>query len=565
MKPPGIYPTQIPAHILGDPKRNAEVLVYRALEKLAEIGCHVFYSCDWVDNRKDPVPSGDGEADFIISHPDFGFLAIEVKGGLIGRNGDTGEWYRVKRDGLREGIKNPVNQARTSKHVILDQLKSGWGSDDFPYIRMKHAVVFPNSDRPALINAFGASMPLSMFAFKQDMPDLGGYLVRLLLAKEGVGKRNFGKLGGKGIKLLHKLFTSSFELKTTLQSTLDIYDARITEQTAEQQRFLEYTSMQKKALVLGGAGTGKTFLALMKAIQFASEGYSTLVVYFNSPMAADARRKLRDENVTVKTFHQICIDAAKAASIAVSQGQNTKKFSEELPQVLSYALSNGLAPLYDAVVIDEAQDLEEHWLELCMLCLKDLKSGKFFVFADDNQNLYGTGDNLASLMGVDAHALVRNVRNTKPIFQFSNEYYEGITNSSLAFEGPDIEFYNCENQELGEMVRHYVESLRDIEGVPFKNIAVLSCKSLQRSNLSGALDDISVTAEVDPPEDKITFDSVWRFKGLERQVVIITDIEEAFQNRELLYVSMSRARTLLVVFGTQISLESMSKLVSNKH
>ena len=193
MKPPGIYPTEIPVNILDDPKRNAEVLVYRALEKLAEIRCHVFYSCDWVDHREDPVPSGDGEADFIIAHADFGFLAIEVKGGLIGRNGNTGEWYRVKRDGMREGIKNPVNQARTSKHVILDQLKSGWGSNDFPYIRMKHAVVFPNSDRPALIDAFGASMPLSMFAFKQDMPDLGGYLVRLLLAKEGVRNRNFGK------------------------------------------------------------------------------------------------------------------------------------------------------------------------------------------------------------------------------------------------------------------------------------------------------------------------------------------------------------------------------------
>lgn len=563
MKPPGIYPTEIPVNILEDPKRNAEVLVYRALEKLAEIGCHVFYSCDWIDHREDPVPSGDGEADFIIAHPDFGFLAIEVKGGLIGRNGNTGEWYRVKRDGVREGIKNPVNQARTSKHVILDQLKSGWGSNDFPYIRMKHAVVFPNSDRPALIDAFGASMPLSMFAFKQDMPDLGGYLVRLLLAKEGVRNRNFGKLGSKGIKLLHKLFTSSFELKTTLQSTLDIYDARITEQTAEQQRFLEYTSMQRKALVLGGAGTGKTFLALMKAIQFASEGYSTLVVYFNSPMAADAQRKLVGKNVTVKTFHQICIDAATAASITVSQEQNTKKFSEELPQALSSALSNGHATLYDAVVVDEAQDLEEDWLELCMLCLKDLESGKFFVFADDNQNLYGTGDNLASLMSVDAHALVRNVRNTKPIFQFSNEYYLGITNSSLDFEGPDVEFLNCENQALGKVVRHYLERLRDVEGVPFKNMAVLSCRSLQRSYIGDTLEDISVTAEVEPPEDRVTFDSVWRFKGLERQVVIITDIEEAVQNRELLYVAMSRARTLLVVFGTQTSVEGMSKLIGN--
>ena len=46
-------------------------------------------------------------------------------------------------------------------------------------------------------------------------------------------------------------------------------------------------------------------------------------------------------------------------------------------------------------------------------------------------------------------------------------------------------------------------------------------------------------------------------------MVIITDIEEAVQNRELLYVAMSRARTLLVVFGTQTSVEGMSKLIGN--
>ena len=186
---------------------------------------------------------------------------------------------------------------------------------------------------------------------------------------------------------------------------------------------------------------------------------------------------------------------------------------------------------------------------------------KIFVFADDNQNLYGTGDNLASLMSVDAHALVRNVRNTKPIFQFSNEYYLGITNSSLILKGL-MSSSNCENQALGKVVRHYWKD-RDVEGVPFKNMAVLSCRSLQRSYIGDTLEDISVTAEVEPPEDRVTFDSVWRFKGLERQVVIITDIEEAVQNRELLYVAMSRARTLLVVFGTQTSVEGMSKLIGN--
>ena len=54
--------------------------------------------------------------------------------------------------------------------------------------------------------------------------------------------------------------------------------------------------------------------------------------------------------------------------------------------------------------------------------------------------------------------------------------------------------FTIENHELGKVVRHYVERLRDVEGIPFKNMAVLSCRSLQRSNIGDALEDISVTA-----------------------------------------------------------------------
>ena len=563
MKPPGIYPIKIPEQILHDPKRNAEVLVYRALEKLGEIGCHVFYSCDWLDQRPEPVPSADGEADFVIAHPEFGFLAVEVKGGLIARDGNTGQWFRVAGNGNREKIKNPVNQARTSKHVLLDHLKKGWGTDDFPYIRMKHAVVFPNSDKPSSINAFGASMPLSMFAFKQDMPDLGGFVIRFLLSKEGIGKRNFGKLGDKGIKLLHKLFTSSFELKSSLQSSLDIYDSRITQNTEEQQRFLDYTVMQRKALVLGGAGTGKTFLALTKARQFAESGLSTLVVYFNSPMAKDAIRKLKHKNIVIKTFHQLCMDAARSAGIKLSEQSDNKKFSEDFPQALSTALSKECIHLFDAIVVDEAQDLELSWLELCMFCLKDLDSGKFFVFADDNQNLYSSAKNFADILSVDAHALVKNVRNTKPIFKFSNEFYQGITNSSLAFTGPDVEFEISEDDKLGVNVRNYIEKLKDVEGIPLQNIAVIACRSRGQSKAFDMLNEISVDAELEPSDSKITFDSVWRFKGLERQVVIIVDIEEATDSRELQYVAMSRARTLLVIFGSESVIRNLNYLTTH--
>ena len=64
------------------------------------------------------------------------------------------------------------------------------------------------------------------------------------------------------------------------------------------------------------------------------------------------------------------------------------------------------------------------------------------------------------------------------------------------------------------------------------------------------LEPISVLAGEDSGPNKLTFDSVWRFKGLERQVVVVIDIEHQSDNRNIQYVAATRARTLLVFAGS---------------
>ena len=57
------------------------------------------------------TPEGDereGEADFVVAHPLYGFLVIEVKGGAASRRVDTKEWYSKNRLGITNKIKYPV-------------------------------------------------------------------------------------------------------------------------------------------------------------------------------------------------------------------------------------------------------------------------------------------------------------------------------------------------------------------------------------------------------------------------------------------------------------------------
>ena len=55
-------------------------------------------------------------------------------------------------------------------------------------------------------------------------------------------------------------------------------------------------------------------------------------------------------------------------------------------------------------------------------------------------------------------------------------------------------------------------------------------------------------------------DSIRRFKGLERPVVVIAATSDTVINEELPYVALSRARTHLVIAGTEKVLNRMRSM-----
>ncbi|MFD2271477.1 nuclease-related domain-containing protein [Undibacterium arcticum] len=108
-----------------------------------------FYSRPWWGIS----PKGgelDGEADFILVHPDHGLLFLEVKGGAIAYDPTTDQWTSRDRNGIRHKIKDPVKQATTCKHQFLGRLKAtqGWPS---AFIRFRHGVIFfPDCESPPI-------------------------------------------------------------------------------------------------------------------------------------------------------------------------------------------------------------------------------------------------------------------------------------------------------------------------------------------------------------------------------------------------------------------------------
>ena len=139
-----IFPNKLPEYILNDYKRNAEVMVFNALKEAKLYSTQeVFYSASWLNTVIHGDAQSDGECDFIVTDSDIGIIYIEVKGGIITKDANN-LWYSNGKE-----IKNPIEQAKKSKHVITKEFINRWNKkfplERNPSLFRGHFVIFPNS------------------------------------------------------------------------------------------------------------------------------------------------------------------------------------------------------------------------------------------------------------------------------------------------------------------------------------------------------------------------------------------------------------------------------------
>jgi hypothetical protein len=549
-----MVPAEIPQAVRDDPQRRAEVQVFERLRDDPLLkGFTVYYSCWWTAEHDGLLR--DGEADFIAAHPDVGFIAIEVKGGVVSRSGNS--WTSRGRGGAVYDIQDPVAQARKSKKVFLEALKREWPGRS-PFIWARHGVILPHSSRPKAVPHLGAAMPLDIFAFEEDMPTLGARLMAMLMWRPE-GSREMLGLGDEGISILDELYGRDFELKRDLVAEIALSERTIIELSDRQKRVLDTLSLQREALIVGGAGTGKSVLALEKATRIARTGGSVLLLCFNKPLSVRLKQQAAAApGITVETFHACCTRIAEAAGLK-PQREKAKHTSEEyystlLPGLLERAIAWPSTPGYDAVIVDEGQDFKPDWLISARRFVK--AEGSFFVFADANQSIYNRFD-LALALGVQPSLLCDNVRNTRQIFDVMSRFYMGPRQDSRGPDGPEVRWMEIGPEGLIDAVERQVNELALVEGIPPEEIAILTGCAVTSSSLAGKrrLGEYPVTNASEPRPGHVIVDSVYRFKGLDSCVTLLIHMDDAQTEPELPYVALSRAKSLLVVIGGRTALK----------
>lgn len=543
---PGIYPTKIPQQILLDKKREGEIQVYELLRKTFP-NLYIFYSNEWISSKN---KSKNGESDFLIADPNIGFITLEVKGGIISRQDN--QWFSKERFSEKyHKIKNPIEQARDSRYTIQSLIKQKYQNNPHRFIRCNHAAIFPHTQSSKNDDDFLAGIPREFIIFEDDLNDIYLKISKIFLYDDD---DKFDKLGDDGIQIIYDLFAKDLYFGTKLKQELDLYDSRLYIDTMDQAQYLKNSSkFNLKNLFIGGAGSGKTYLAIEKAKDLNSKGITTLFLTYNKPISIYIANELKSYPlIHVLTLHEFCSGISRKKETKFSF--NNKTFLDNPTQVLGLSSSND--DLFSGLIIDEGQDFSEDWLEDIFLYLDKLKDN-IYIFADDNQNIYKNSNNIKKILNFNITTLPKNVRNTTNIFNYMSPFYDGETKEDTNLSGPAVKCRIVDDPDMVyEEIKNEINKLTSYDGIMHKDIAILSFSSPEKSQVKKFLSNKLDTADQVVSSNGIIFDSVWRFKGLDRQVIFLVDIEEFIENKSLWYVGFSRARTLLYIY-------SNDKLISN--
>src|SRR5262249_45704755 len=132
-----------------------------------------------------------------------------------------------------------------------------------------------------------------------DLPRLGARIERLMAA------RSDSALPADWASRLESLVAPTFALPARLGGVVRDGGQEGDRLTAEQFTVLDQLARNRRVLVTGSAGTGKTMLALEKARRLARFGANTLLTCFNRPLAEHlARAAAGISGLTVLNYHQ---------------------------------------------------------------------------------------------------------------------------------------------------------------------------------------------------------------------------------------------------------------------
>lgn len=565
--------TAIPESISALPDVTAgEKRVFKLLKELLPNDYIVWY--DLRVNGRYP--------DFIILGPDLGLVILEVKDWKMGsiKTADN-HYFELETMGKKA---NPQKQARTYMFSVVDELKkdghlTNKGNLKFTY---GHGVIFTRISRKAFSDSsLISTIDDNHILFQDDLKELEDTLNRDYL-----------------ISKLHSMFPVKFDFNPLSPELIDRVRGRLFKEvnlSSDSDHVMKVMSTNQEQyakgigyghrIIRGVAGSGKTVVLICRAkyLADAHKDWKILVLCYNKVLAAFLKDAINTENVEVWHFHGWVNKTLKSQGFKASftEKQLTKNISSSDVELLNKE------PMYDAILVDEGQDLEQEWLKFTVQMLRDPENSHLLLTSDGAQNLYNRKYTLKSV-GIKAAGrttiMKENYRNTKEIIDFAHNFlmddhdFESHDfESNDFFIEPDTTLRSgltpvlCYCSNFEEELNKITDEIKRIHknGVSYQDICVLYPQGISKDvNYLQTMElafekhcipyfsmskNSNSKSKFKVNDKSVKLSSIHSSKGLDFKYVFIIGLNDKmidygyYRSKKLLYVGMTRARDYLFI------------------
>ena len=486
----------------------------------------------------------DHEVDFVVGIEGAGIACLEVKGGEVWHDGTS--WWQKPGGKIKEIF--PVRQARDACYALRSYIEKDprWTQGRQ---RWDHVVVLPHTELPADFDL--PDCPRWKVIDRTDLPHLVDRLREILVRQELerplLGREGIDQLGtalsGRGLP--------QRDVVARALANNDAADAL----TEHQAVILDAIRLINRVEVRGGAGSGKTFLAMEQARRLAQRGQRVALVCYSHGLASYLERiaatwPRNQQPGYVGEFHDLGKKwgAPEGPDEALRNDETVRFWEHDLPlQMAELAEQLPIGQRFDSIVVDEAQDFADAWWDPLLAALKDPVEGGIYVFSDEGQRVFNRhGSPPVPLVPL---ILDHNLRNTR---QIANAFQPLVDHPMrfLGGEGPAVTFIPCHRDEAMGEGDDQIDSLLE-QGWRPEDVALLTTGSRHPEQTERQKDGHKAYWDTFWDAQQVFYGHVLGFKGLERRaVVVVVNEESKFErSRERLYVGLSRARDQLVVCG----------------
>lgn len=561
---------------------NAERRIYQLLQQKLDDKYYVVHAVPLSMPDKDGRTL-DKEADFIVVHADLGILVIEVKGGVISHDGPRRQWISTDRHGTPHDIPDPFLQASTSKHMFWRRLKGTPSTSSFTKVyQLEHAVWFP--DIPWQLGAVSLAnieddLVLDMRVMNEPEPAIRAIMTR---------NKKRRTMSPDALEALVQMPAGSFTIKARLRDKFEREGKEFIQLRKDQYRKLELLGEYSRVGVRGAAGTGKTVIALEAARRLANHGLNVLFLCSTPALARWLISMVNEESepicsrITARNVEHFCLELSGQAGILLDEqvsneheelGNHSeqKQLADKFRDSITLLEKTGKLETYDAILVDEGQDIEQPlWTQLPRL-LRDIRNGKIIGFYDPAQRTADGQGPLRIPGNPETLWLNENCRNSQQIFQLARQFYlgppttmcVGPTGEEVAWIDPATIVPSDTSPEEPDVValEKILDNLVEKEGVAPGDILVIVGRTqdaslIYKRRFLGQHILNNNTGIRDPMVVRVT--TVRSSKGLESPVVILAELSGIQSIREsrprlycrYMYIATSRAINHLIVLST---------------